>query len=85
MFNSRMGGRMKLGPQPIYRGLKRTALALGATGLTLFAGGAVVFRKRNASPLQIEDLKLEGKTYVVTGGTSGICSKNLHYESLQLR
>ena len=43
------------------------------TGCVLFAGGAAVFRSRNASPIQPSQMyELEGKTYVVTGGTSGI-------------
>jgi hypothetical protein len=62
----------RLGSQAIFRAVRRTALVIGGTGAVLFVGGAVVFRSRNASPIQQQKFELEGKTYVVTGGTSGI-------------
>jgi hypothetical protein len=63
----------RLGHTAMRRFLGRTALVVGGTGAALFAGGAVVFRSRNASPIQQTEFpEAEGKTFVVTGGTSGI-------------
>ena len=63
----------KVGHRAMRRFIGQTALVVGGTGGALFAAGAVYFRSRNASPIQHTEFpEAAGKTFVVTGGTSGI-------------
>ena len=65
------------------RGWKQWVVGLsgmGLSGTVLFVGGCYYFRRRTAAPKLQEKFKLDGRTYVVTGGTSGIgkaCVKQL--------
>ena len=71
--NSKMRGAQKVGHRATRRFLGQTALVVGGTGGVLFAAGAVYFRSRNASPIQHTEFpEAAGKSFVVTGGTSGI-------------
>jgi hypothetical protein len=66
----------KVGHRAMRRFLGQTALVVGGTGGALFAAGAVYFRSRNASPIQHTEFpEAAGKTFIVTGGTSGIGEK----------
>jgi hypothetical protein len=82
LVTKKKGGRVKMrgdwapakvGHRAMRRFLGQTALVVGGTGGALFAAGAVYFRSRNASPIQHTEFpEAAGKTFVVTGGTSGI-------------
>ena len=55
-------------------------VGVGAAGVFagVFGVGGAVFRSRNCSTLQKSDYQLEGRSYVVTGGTSGIGRSAVH-------
>jgi len=65
-------GLQRLGPAAVFRSVRQTAMVVGGTGAVAFVAGGLVFRARNASDIPHREFNLDGRTYVVTGGTSGI-------------